>query len=314
MFTIKKAKVLVNLKKITILNRKTEEYVDIIPAYGGNIIELVLCKGGNLYSVIDGEKSYEELIKNSCHRSAKLFPFPNRIKDGKYSINGMNYMFPVNHEEENNAIHGFIFDKSFEVSKLEETEMAATLVLEYHYNNNIKGYPFSFKMTITYILSLSGIEVITNVINKGSNTMPMGDGWHPYITLDESIDKLFLQIPSDKRIVVDDRMIPTGDIEIDKRLIILRLLKCMFDDSYYIDNDKTAITKLYSEQKDLTINLWQDSRYSKYKYLQIYIPPSRKSIAIEPMTCKADAFNSGDGLIVLSPNEKFKGEYGVFLS
>jgi len=88
----------------------------------------------------------------------------------------------------------------------------------------------------------------------------------------------------------------------------------MFDDSYYIDNDKTAITKLYSEQKDLTINLWQDSRYSKYKYLQIYIPPSRKSIAIEPMTCKADAFNSGDGLIVLSPNEKFKGEYGVFLS
>jgi len=80
-------------------------------------------------------------------------------------------------------------------------------------------------MTITYILSLSGIEVITNVINKGSNTMPMGDGWHPYITLDESIDKLFLQIPSDKRIVVDDRMIPTGDIEIDKRFDNLTIIE-----------------------------------------------------------------------------------------
>ena len=29
------------------------------------------------------------------------------------------------------------------------------------------------------------------------------------------------------------------------------------------------------------------------------------------MTCAADAFNSGDGLIVLDPGEKWRGRWGI---
>ena len=37
----------------------------------------------------------------------------------------------------------------------------------------------------------------------------------------------------------------------------------------------------------------------------------RRGLAIEPMTCAPDAFNSGDGLRVLRPAEAFTGRWGI---
>jgi aldose 1-epimerase len=47
------------------------------------------------------------------------------------------------------------------------------------------------------------------------------------------------------------------------------------------------------------------------KYLQIYTPEDRNSIAIEPMTCAPDAFNNGLGLITLSSNEEVIRRFGI---
>ena len=37
----------------------------------------------------------------------------------------------------------------------------------------------------------------------------------------------------------------------------------------------------------------------------------RLGIAVEPTTCAPNAFNSGDGLIVLAPGGAFEGRWGV---
>ena len=37
----------------------------------------------------------------------------------------------------------------------------------------------------------------------------------------------------------------------------------------------------------------------------------RRGLAVEPMTCAPDAFNSGDGLVVLRPGESVAGSWGV---
>ena len=52
---------------------------------------------------------------------------------------------------------------------------------------------------------------------------------------------------------------------------------------------------------------------SGFNYLQLYIPPDRSSIAIEPMTCSVDAFNNGDGLIILEVAEVIKASCGFEL-
>jgi len=100
MFTIKKAK-FGQFEKITILNRKTEEYVDIIPAYGGNIIELVYVRVVICIALLMAKKAMKNLLKIPVIEVQSFFRFQIELKMEKYSINGMNYMFPVNHEEEN---------------------------------------------------------------------------------------------------------------------------------------------------------------------------------------------------------------------
>ena len=52
-----------------------------------------------------------------------------------------------------------------------------------------------------------------------------------------------------------------------------------------------------------------------YPYLQIYIPPHRKSIAIENLSGAPDAFNNGMGFITLEPGESalFKTSYQIKL-
>jgi aldose 1-epimerase len=58
--------------------------------------------------------------------------------------------------------------------------------------------------------------------------------------------------------------------------------------------------------------LWFDETY---RYLQVFTPEDlvggTPAVAIEPMTCAPDAFNSGHGLIVLAPGQSWSGSWGV---
>jgi aldose 1-epimerase len=60
--------------------------------------------------------------------------------------------------------------------------------------------------------------------------------------------------------------------------------------------------------------LWWDAAFG---YLQVFtgdtLPEAerRRGLALEPLTCPADAFNSGEGLLVLEPGEKWSGSWGI---
>jgi hypothetical protein len=64
--------------KIVMHNRMTGEYACVIPEYGANVNEIVLRKGGALYSIIDGSQGQGSLVRNKWFKGAKLTPFPNR--------------------------------------------------------------------------------------------------------------------------------------------------------------------------------------------------------------------------------------------
>ena len=75
-------------------------------------------------------------------------------------------------------------------------------------------------------------------------------------------------------------------------------------------NEDRFTTRVVQSVGSNAIVLWQDLNYP---YLQVYTPASRDSIALEPMTGPPDCFNSGEGLVVLGPDEQFIGRYGVYL-
>jgi aldose 1-epimerase len=69
----------------------------------------------NGVDIIDGispDESGLEEYRNTF-KSSILFPFPNRVKDGKYDYGEHTYELSINDLHFNNAIHGLVHDQKF---------------------------------------------------------------------------------------------------------------------------------------------------------------------------------------------------------
>jgi len=301
------------LVRFKLVNMMNQESVSVIPGFGGSVNKIVLGKKSRNYSILDGAKTYSELIKNRFFKGAKLLPFPNRINNGQYIFEGKSYQLPV--KTGRHAIHGFIYDKTLGVTKEMINDNQASLELEYVYDATITGYPFKFQALLTYCLMRDhGFQYKTKIINLNPYPMPVGDGWHPYFRTGGKVDRMYIKIPAESKLEADAGMIPTG-----------KFIHENYADSFQIGNQElsagfvlkqangNAVTELYDPEADVKICIWQETGKQRYNYLQTFIPPSRKSIAIEPMTCAADAFNNKMGLIVLEPQQSFEASCGVYL-
>lgn len=303
------------LTKVKLVNIESREHVSVIPGFGANVNEIVLGKKELNYSILDGAKNYSELIKNKWYKGAKLIPFPNRILDGRYTFNRKSFRLPINFPTQNHAIHGLIYNQNFTVKERAISKRSASVLLEYLYSGKAVGYPFKFKVHIRYALSRDGFECNTVIKNEHSATIPIGDGWHPYFRVKGRLTDLLLRIPSTQQIEVDERMIPTGEVKMFEKFSSLsKIGDEKIDAGFQLRKGRgRAKTELVDQENNLKVTVWQETGEMKYNYVQVFIPPSRKSIAIEPMTCNINAFNNGDGLILLNPKSTFNASYGVRL-
>ncbi|MBI2451466.1 aldose 1-epimerase [Candidatus Pacearchaeota archaeon] len=313
MFKIKREKY-GKFNKIYLINTKTKEYISIIPEFGANVNEIILYANKKNYSIIDGDSNYKQLIKNKWFKGAKLIPFPNRIKDGSYLHLGAQYSLPINFPAQHHAIHGLIYNKKFTIKKIIKSSSFVSLILENRLRN-LKGYPFDITITINYSISKRGFKCTTLVKNNSKTPIPFGDGWHPYFKTKSKVNNLFLKLPSNKKISVDKRMIPTGNKRIFSKFSKLNKIKNQkFDTGFKLaEKESIATTEIKDANKNLKICVWQETGKNKYNYLQVFIPPSRNSIAIEPMTCNTNAFSNKEGLIILKPKETFLASYGIYI-
>lgn len=297
-------------------NKESGAFVTILPGFGGLINRLGLQVGGHIQEVMAANQDYQELFDKgrAIFRNMKLSPFPNRIKDGQYTLNGEVYTCEINEKERQNALHGFVFNKKFEVvDHLMEKEQGC-FSIEYDYDGHLGGYPFPFTLRIEYTLHESkGFFCKTVFTNNSGSDVPVGDGWHPYFSTGTPVDDLDLKLPNGQWLEVDDRMIPTGNTQPAQKFTKPEKINgAHFDDCLEL-NGKPGyeVTQLLDTQKNVEVHIWQESGERKYNYLQVFIPPDRDAIALEPMTCAVDAFNNGKGLFKLEPNEAFEVIFGV---
>ncbi|KAA3616631.1 MAG: aldose 1-epimerase [Calditrichaeota bacterium] len=303
--------------KIQLTNNKNGEFVSIFPQLGGMLHQICLRKNETNYQILDACRDEAELKINDKAKGAKLFPFANRINDGCYAFGGENYQLPINWPQEGHAIHGFVRDKVFAIAQEEITEDYCAISLSYEFDGQFPGYPFPFLLEIQYkITAHSEVIVTTKATNTGHENMPFGDGWHCYFQLGESADNLHLCLPARNSIVVDHRGIPTGEEKLDHSFLQLTKIGDGFLDSGFklgIVSEK-AVARLFDPEQNVSIEVWQESGKGKYNFMQVFVPPSRRSVAIEPMTSMTDSFNNKSGLQVLAPDEKYHASWGVKLS
>lgn len=295
--------------------------LSVIPEFGANLHAATLCHSGQSVAVIDGDPDAQTLQANQWYKSANLLPFPNRINDGAYLFNGKQYQLPLNFPQQRHAIHGLVYNMPFTLLSSNLQEQFAAVSFKLHFDGQIPGYPFPFEATITYQLTAThSVTCTVRVVNTGLNAMPFAAGWHPYFTFDNNdIADLQLCLPPNlQELLTNERQIPTGAVMPYPHFTTLTPIgNTVLDTCFKLPDAATtpqAETVLYCPQKKLALHVWQQTTKGKYAYIQIFTPPNRKSVAVEPMTAAPNAFNNSMGLLVLAPGKTFVGSYGAILT
>ncbi|MGI8751986.1 MAG: aldose 1-epimerase family protein [Acidimicrobiales bacterium] len=250
-------------------------------------------------------------------RGQALVPWPNRLAGGRYTFEGTTYQAPLDEVPAGNAIHGLARWRSWDVNQTGEAEAAMSLSLR-----PSPGYPFSVDLAIRYTLDDGGLTVTTTARNEGPGPCPYALGFHPYLAaFGGVVDDLDLQAQARARYLADDHGIPTGREMVDGawdfgsgRRIGDRHLDACFS---LLARDETgrAVVTLTNPGTGTAVRLWMDEAFG---YMMLFTGDTisdpdrrRRGLAVEPMTSAPDAFNSGDGLIVLQPGQATQAVWGI---
>ena len=245
-------------------------------------------------------------------RGQHLIPWPNRIRDGRYQFGGTDLQLALTEPARHNANHGLVRWANWAATAHEADRVVMELVLHPQ-----PGYPFTLALAVDYRLGPGGLSVDTTATNLGDRSCPYGAGSHPYLTVGtERVDDALLELPADVRLESDDRGIPTGSAPVEGTPYDFRQSRTVGD--LVIDHAYTGLTgneavfAAPDGQRRLTV--WWDQAY---RWLMVFtgdtLAPDRRrtGLALEPMTCAPNAFVSGDGLVVLEPEESLTTTWGI---
>ena len=249
-----------------------------------------------------------------------LIPFPGRIAGGRYTFVGQTYQMDKNDKETPSAIHGFLRSVLWETEQPAPDEVTFTTNL---HPDAHPGYPFALGVRVTYHLSDTGMAVAFVIENTGDTPAPVAAGFHPYFTVGSAlIDTATLQVPFEATQEFKD-LLPTGTIlPVDGTQTDFRqprpIGSTVFNTCYLKptrDADGHLRIRLADGATGRSLAVWMDAAFD---YVVLYsgdpLPDDhrRRALAIEPMTCGADAFNHPEwGLASLVPGETLSGSWGV---
>jgi len=263
--------------------------------------------------VIDG---YGEDEMAGAGRGQVLMPWPNRLQGGAYEFAGRWHRLPLNEDGAENAIHGLVRWAAWSVG-VHETDR---VVME-HTLHHQPGYPFSLALSVEYALSDDGLRVTSSATNIGREACPYGSGAHPYLTVGtETLDTVLLRAPGRTVLTTDASGIPDGSEPVDGTEYDFRQPRAIGEtklDNAYTDLERDdagrARVEIRHPDGEPTISLWLDE---SYRYLELFTGDSqpsvnRRSLAVEPMTCPANAFRTGEAVLVLEPGESTTSVWGI---
>lgn len=282
-------------------------YLAFVPGFGSCVLELRL----NGVSLLDGYHTPAELEANRWAKNTVLFPFPNRLSDGAFTWDGMTYQFPINEPISGTALHGFGQDKPMQAYDFKMDAAQARADCRYSDAGAQDYYPFPFTFSIHFVLRQGALDIEMRFKNDGQADLPAGLGWHPYFTLAPKIDEMSMQMPDTELVGVDERMIPTGKKYPYNDFTTMRPIGATVLDNCFAIPVQDGKFEMVLAGSAGTMRYWQETGLGKCNFVQVFTPPDRQAIALEPMTCSPDAFNNGEGLARLKYGEVLTARFGV---
>nr|WP_296768186.1 aldose 1-epimerase family protein [Rhodococcus sp. (in: high G+C Gram-positive bacteria)] len=250
-----------------------------------------------------------------------LAPWPNRVADGTFTFGGTEHRLDITEPSRNNASHGFVRRVEWTLVERTPARVEQSVDVGLH-----KGWPYRLSVTVVHELTDDGLVVTATAKNIGAVDAPYGMGFHTFVRAgDVPLDECTLEFSAGTRLQLDPvrnlpngPSVPTAGSDFD--FTSPRSLKGIGLDTPFSaelpDADGKARHYLRAPDGSATV-LWTDREFD---WVQVFVadpandqayPDRGRALAIEPMTCPPDAFNSGIDLLVLKPGESWSGSWGM---
>lgn len=254
------------------------------------------------------------------YRGVIAAPWPNRIADGKYTFRGVQHQVEINEPDRNTALHGLVFDREWQLQ--EHGDSSVTLACELE---PTRGYPFHLRLEVQYRLDDGGLHTTVTTTNTADRPAPYGVCPHPYLIAGSSpLDEWVLELPADTFLeVTEDRLLPLETATVQDHEFDFRGPRAIggveidhaFTDINWDAEGRAAL--LLRDPAGTGVGMSWDRTCP---WLQVHTAdkpeplPTRLGLAVEPMTCPPDAFNSGTDLVRLEPGAMHSAGWSIFAS
>jgi aldose 1-epimerase len=243
-----------------------------------------------------------------------LAPWANRLGSDTYRAAGRKVDLseaPAIHRDGNGLpIHGTLVGRrGWTLASVRTQVGSAGLVARFDAGDDpqvMASFPFPHTLTIAMTVTPGRLTVATTLTPTARRAVPVGFGWHPYFRIpDVGRDRLKVGLPARHRLLLDDRMLPTG-AEVAEPAEIVRLAGRTFDDGFRLGRDRQLV--LAGGRRRLSV-----VSDKGYPYAQVYAPEGQDFVALEPMTAPTDAL-SHDTAPVVEPGESYTARFAVSLT
>ncbi|GAB3565652.1 aldose 1-epimerase family protein [Amycolatopsis endophytica] len=243
-----------------------------------------------------------------------LLPWPNRTKAAQWTYQGEKQQLEVTEEARGNAIHGLTRHREWTL--VEHAESSITFEIDVEEQ---PGWPVPLHARITYDLAPRELTVTHEIRNEGESSIGVGVGAHPYFRIgDVPTDELTLTLPAtrvrpyaaDEQLPYADERDATGEYDFRDGKVLAEVdLDTAFGG--LVPGDDGRFHHVLSHG-DRGVDVWAGP---DFRWVQVFTPADLvgrgRAVAIEPMTCPADALNSGTDLVELDPGTSWTGSWGV---
>ncbi len=298
----------------------------IWPGLGFNAYSWLHARDGHTLDLLYSEPSLFLEGRANTSGNPILFPFPNRIRGGRFTWDGRTYDVPRNETAAGNAIHGFVLDRPWRVIDRGADASSAWITAEFQGSRDapetLACWPADYLLRVTYRLTADALTIDNLVTNPDRRPLPFGLGHHPYFRLPFVRDTAAAdcQVAAQGRRVwtlVD--FLPTGDTLPVSGPLDLRSPRSMeglvLNDVYGdLAGDPgpdglrlCGLVRQPAQGVELRVRASPD-----FRELVLYTPGHRQSVCLEPYTCVTDAINLQSrgldaGLRVLAPGQSWSG-------
>ena len=235
-------------------------------------------------------------------RGQLLMPWPNRIRDGRYSFGGRDLQLGLTDPSKGNASHGLARWAAWTLE--EHTDTSVSLVYRVMAQS---GYPWTLDLHVLYDLSADGLVVTQTATNLSPEPAPYASGAHPYLAVGDAIEDLELTVPARTRMLFDDRQLPVGTEP------VVGGVRLHHTPPHRRRAARRRLRRPRARGRARHRDAARPGDRARRRAVGRRAPPVaaalhaagvdgvRTGLAVEPMTAPADAFNSGTDLVTLAP-------------